>query len=421
MNWIVIEVDFFLIINQSFMFKTLSVFISVLIVFLSCKTTKNSSDTKSANLNVPDSFRPADLFFLSPEKQLLYYQNAEKILPTNKIEAGKKKYPLRKSLRDLSGFSFKYKDTVRTIEDFIRTTRAVGIMIVRNDTILYERYEQGNNAATKWIDFSVAKSITSLLFGAAMQDGYIKSLDDLVPKYIPELANTVYDSVTLKNLLQMHSGVAWNDDTRSPQSDLMKVGRLEKENGWNAVVEYLSKLKRVAPPGRRFNYNTIETSLMGLILSRAIGKTLSQYLSEKVWKPFGMHDDANWIRSRVNNIEIGGCCVSATLMDHALLGLYAMNNGIGLDGKPQLPENWIKESITPTRSYKGYGYYWWLHPGRYFASGAFGQQVEIDPATRTVVAIHSYWPIAFHDYYIDYIDGFIAEVIKYVNANTKAN
>ena len=113
--------------------------------------------------------------------------------------------------------------------------------------------------------------------------------------------------------------------------------------------------------------------------------------------------------------------MSATLKDHALLGMFTMKNGVGMDGKSQLPETWMKESITPTRSYRGYGYYWWLHPGRYFASGAFGQQVEVDPSSKTVVAIHSYWPIAFDDYYIDYLDGFIAEVIKYLNKNSNPN
>ena len=381
----------------------------------------STSVASAQKLNVPDTFRTADLFFLTPEKQLLYYQNAEKILPTNKIASGKNKYPLKKAVKDLSGFSFKYKDTIRTLEDFIKTTRVVGIMIIRNDTILYERYEQGNSPSTKWIDFSVAKSITSLLYGAAIQDGYIKSLDDFVPKYMPEFSNTVYDSVSLKNLLQMHSGVAWNDDTRSRESDLMKIGSLDKEKGWPAVIEYISKLKLAAPPGRRFNYNTAETTMAGIILSRTVGKSLSEYLSEKIWKPFGMHDEANWIRGRTNNVEIGGCCVSATLKDHALLGMFTMKNGVGMDGKSQLPETWMKESITPTRSYRGYGYYWWLHPGRYFASGAFGQQVEVDPSSKTVVAIHSYWPIAFDDYYIDYLDGFIAEVIKYLNKNSNPN
>ena len=389
----------------------------ILIILSSCTTTKNSSGTQNSksSLNVPDSFRTADLLFLSPEKQLLYYQNAGTILPTNKIDAGKKKYPVKKVLKDFSGFSFTYKDTLRTVDDFIRVTKAVGIMIIRNDTILYERYEEGTLPSTKWIDFSVTKSITSLLFGAAVQDGYIKSLDEKVTKYIHELAKSEYDSVSLRDLLQMSSGIGWIDDPRNPNSDLIKVGRMEGPNSWMPIMEYLSKLKRVAPPGKRFNYNTTETTLAGVILSRAIRKTLSEYLSEKIWKPFGMHSDANWIKGQATNIEIGGCCVSATLLDHALLGIFAMKNGIGLNGKQILSEKWMEESIKPTRSYKGYGYYWWLHPNRYFASGAFGQQIEIDPASKTVIAIHSYWPIAYHDYYIGFIDGFIDAAIKYVN------
>jgi CubicO group peptidase (beta-lactamase class C family) len=390
-----------------------SLFKYALLFFVSAGFVVNIEGQK-ANTATKDSFRTADLFFLTPQKQLEYYQKADQLLSTNLIEAGKKKYPLTEAVVDLSNFSFKYKDTLRTVNDFMKQTNVVGLIIIRNDSILFERYRDGIGPKTKWVNFSVAKSVTSLLYGAAIQDGYIKSLDQKVSEFIPELKGSVYDSVSLHNLLQMSSGVAWNDDSRNPKSDLFRISRIEKEYGWKAALDSLADLKRAAPPGKRFNYNTIETILAGIILKNSIKKPLAQYLSERIWKPFGMHNNANWVKIRALNVENGGCCISATLRDYALLGLFAMKNGKALNGKQVLAKDWMQRSVTPTSSYKGYGYYWWLHPknSRYFASGAFGQQIEIDPASNTVMAVQSYWPIAFSDYYIDYMDGFIEAMMN---------
>ncbi len=393
----------------------LKIHFGCILVFISltCTTAKKSSQTQDGNFPSIDSFRTADLMFLSPDKQLRYYQNADRILPTNKIEAGDRKHSLIEALRDLSGFSFSYKDTVRTLKDFMRETNVVGLIILKKDTVLYEQYNHGTEAKTKWINFSVAKSVTSLLYGTAIQDGYIRSLDEKVTKYISELAGSVYDSVSLLNLLQMSSGVAWKDDPKDPESDLLKVSRMEAEQGWAGVAKYLSGLKRAAPAGTKFNYNTIETNLAALILHRTIGKPLAQYLSDKIWKPFGMHSDANWIKSRSLKLELGGCCISATLRDYALLGLFAMNNGVDLNGKQILPADWMQNSTTSANSYRGYGYYWWLRPGGiYFASGAFGQQIEIDPSQKVVIAVQSYWPTPFSDYHVGYIDAMIEAMLK---------
>lgn len=390
-------------------------YLFILLFFISCSENKKIAETSSASKS-DRSFKTADLFFLTPEKQLEYYQSVDQRLPVNKIEAGTTKYPLIESPVDLSGFSFKYKDTLRTLEDFKKQTNAVGIIIIRNDSILFEQYNQNIRPATKWINFSVAKSVTSLLYGVALKDGYIHSLDEKVSHFIPELRGGVYDSVSLHNLLQMSSGVAWNDDSRDYNSDLFRIGRIEKEHGWKAALDTIKNLKRAAPPGQHFNYNTIETVLAGMILKNAIKKNLSEYLSEKIWKPFGMYADANWVMVPALDIENGGCCISATLRDYALLGLFAMKNGALQNGDQVLPKDWMQRSVTPNSSANWYGYYWWLRPEskRYFANGAFGQQIEIDPSQNTVVAIQSYWPTAFNDYYDGYIDTFIAAVLRQV-------
>lgn len=384
------------------------------ILFLAANAgAQTPGDTKNIALPSKDTFRTSGLLFLTPEKQLLYYQNAEKILPTNKIEAGTRKHRLIEAPLDLSGILFRFKDTMRSLNDFVRDTKAAGLIVLKNDTILFEKYN-GIEQKSKWINFSVAKSVTSLLYGAAIKDGYIKSLDDKLTRYIHELAGSVYDSVSLKDLLQMSSGVAWNDDPRDRESDLLKVAMLESTQGWPGIAKYLSQLKRAAPPGTKFNYNTIETNLAALALYRAIGnKPLSNYLSEKIWKPFGMHEDGNWVKSRSLGLELGGCCISASLRDYALLGLFALNNGIDLEGIQVLASGWMQQATTSSRSNPGYGYYWWLSPTRrYFASGSFGQQIEIDPSQRIVIAIQSYWPIAYSDHYVSYIDAMIEAIIS---------
>jgi CubicO group peptidase (beta-lactamase class C family) len=355
----------------------------------------------------------ADFFFLTPEQQLDYYQKAGELLYTHTIKTGVHKYPLKNTLKDFRGFRFTYKDTARTINDFIKQTNVVGLIIIRNDSILLEQYAHGVQPGTKWISFSVTKSVTSLLFGIALKEGFIHSMQDKVTRYLPELRGGVYDSVSLHHLLQMASGVKWIDNVNDPESDLFRIGSIQKKYGWKAALDSVAHLKRAAAPGTKFNYNTIETILASMLLKRVTGKPLSQYLSEKIWKPFGMQQYANWVTNEAMNLENGGGGLSASLRDYALLGLFTLQNG---KGSP-LPGDWMKKSTQPSAAYEGYGYYWWLRPGgkRYFAAGSFGQQVEIDPLNKTIIAIMSYWPVAFDEYYESYADTFIEAMMKEVN------
>ena len=392
-------------------------YFSALFLLPSCSPLRQNNQQTPVSVNTQNS-SAVNLLFLTPEKQLETYQNIENLMPTGMIRAGNDPYPLKEAPSDFSSLTFSYKDTVRTMEDYLRQTNVVGLIVVKDDRILLEHYREGTHAKTKWVNFSVAKSVTSLLFGVAIQDGYIKSLHEMVSQHVPQLKGSVYDSVTLRDLLQMASGVAWNDDPRISESDLVKVGRIGKEQGIDSVFAYMSRLKPAAPPGSKFNYNTTETSIASIVLRNAIGKPISEYLSERVWKPFGMHNDANWMKIANTDLENGGCCISATLRDYALLGMFSMKEGKNLKGKQLLPTGWMKESTTSSKGFKGYGYYWWLRPnGRYFASGSFGQQIEVDPAKNMVIAIQSYWPIAYNPYYVDYMDSFIDGIIRYLNQN----
>ncbi|MEJ7577761.1 MAG: serine hydrolase domain-containing protein [Pyrinomonadaceae bacterium] len=287
----------------------------------------------------------------------------------------------------------------------------MGLLVLKDGRVVLERYAGGNTAQTKWISFSIAKSVTSLLYGAAIRDRHIKTLDDQVIKYVPELAGTAYDGVTLRHLLQMSSGVAWNDDPRNRESDVAKLTQIDREGGLKALLAYMGRLPRAAAPGTRFNYNTAETDLAGAVLRSATGRSLSEYLSEKIWKPFGMQSDAHWVKMRSGDLERGGCCISATLRDYGRIGLFALSNGTTRNGTRILPAHWMEESTRPASTNPGYGYYWWLRRnGGYHASGIFGQHIEVNPKERVVVALQSYWTVAFNDELTGHHDAFIEAV-----------
>jgi CubicO group peptidase (beta-lactamase class C family) len=324
------------------------------------------------------------MFWSVPEK-VAGFRNMPKLTPTRAIAAGPNAYPLPRKAMDLSGFSFAFDDTDLSLDDYIRRHNVAGLLIIKDGFVVYERYELGNTAASRWMSWSVAKSVTSLLVGAAIQDGYIESVDEKVSDYLPRLKNSSYDDVTIRALLQMSSGVAWNEDYADPESDINTIR-------WDtlSVYEELRHKPRVAPAGEVFSYNTAETNLVGTLLRSAIGNNLSTYLSEKIWRPFGMEFSASWNLSEAGGGEFGGSSLNATLRDYARIGLFALHNGKLRDGTQVLPEDWIAESTAPSIALNSYGYLWWLRGnGVYAASGIFGQAIHIDPAHNIVIAQHS--------------------------------
>ena len=315
---------------------------------------------------------------------------------------------------DFSAFQYTFGGASHGLDHFMRTLNVVGVMVITDGQIVLERYARGHTADAPWESWSVAKSITSLLFGAALRDGHIATLDDDVKKYIPSFAGTSYEGVTLRHLLQMSSGVAWNGDMSDPQSDVAQLPRLNSEGGLAAQIAFMGAKPRKAPPGTVFNYSTAEADVTAAVLQAATGRTLSEYLSEKIWQPFGMQSDAHWITMGTSGLERAGCCLSATLRDYGRLGLVALNDGVTADGRRILPAGWVTESTRPSAASRFYGYFWWLRlTGGFFASGSFGQHIEVAPERATVVAIQSYWPEAFNDTLIAHNDTVVAALIAY--------
>jgi len=323
--------------------------------------------------------------FWTPEQQVASYRNINMIFPTREITAGGKTLELPQKLRRLDEVEFQVEGQSLTVDEYFLEQNVAGLLVIKDGKIAYERYGLGNTEDSLWISFSVAKSVTSMLIGAAIQDGYIKSVDEKVTDYLPRLKNSAYDQSSIRNVLQMSSGVEWNEDYADPKSDVNTAT-------WDtlSLYEFLRNKPRESAPGEAFNYNTAETNLAGTILRSAIGNNLATYLSEKIWKPFGMESDANWMLTEVGGGEFGGCCINATLRDYGRLGLFAMGKGRLADGTQVLPEGWMAESTAPSKGSPGYGYFWWLYDDEtYRASGIFGQAIYINAKENVVIAMHS--------------------------------
>jgi len=280
------------------------------------------------------------------------------------------------------------------VDAYMAGQRSAALLVVHDGKLRLERYGLGFDAGGRWTSFSVAKSFTSTLVGAALRDGFIGSMDDKVSAYIPQMKGSAYDDVSIRQLVTMTSGVQWNEDYADPNSDVARFNNHKPEDGLDATVSYLRRLPRAAPAGTRWNYSTGETNLVGVLLTQATKKPLATYLSEKVWVPAGMEQQATWILSRTGQ-EISGCCVQASARDYARFGLFILD-GARAGGQGIVPDGWLAEATTARAAIgipgRGYGYFWWTYAdGSFSARGIFGQGIFIDPKRKLVIASSANW------------------------------
>jgi CubicO group peptidase (beta-lactamase class C family) len=281
------------------------------------------------------------------------------------------------------------------LRTFMADSNAAGMMVLQDGQVRFEDYALGLGAQDRWTSFSVAKSFTSTLLGAALADGFITSLDDPVTKYVPGLTGSAYDGVSVRQLATMTSGVAWDENYFDPGSDVAQMNRFVLEYGENAVVAQMKELDRGAEPGTKWLYSTGETNLIGMLVENAIGLPLAEYVQTKIVEPAGFSGGLFWmVDPRGGNI--GGCCLSLRLSDYARMGQFVLEGG-----GDSVPEGWFAEATRPVltgadNSPVSYGYQWWLYPnvGGFGAQGIFGQTISIFPEQQLVVAIVSNWPAA---------------------------
>lgn len=372
-------------------------FLKHLILLIASCVAFSASHADAPYINPADDEKnfgaPEKALTWTPEQQVAGYRNAHKIFFTRTIEKGDNVYTLAYERHDLGDVQLTLEEQSMTVDEYFRQQAVAGLLVIKDGKIIYERYGLGNDENSTWISYSVAKSVVSMLIGAAIKDGYIDSVDEKITAYLPRLQGSSYEQSSIENVLQMSSGVEWNEDYADPESDIATAP-------WDTLqlYEFLRDKPRASEPGQTFNYNTAETNLAGNLLRSAVGNNLSTYLEEKIWKPFGMEANANWNLTEPGGGEFGGCCINATLRDYGRLGLFALAEGRLKDGTETLPAGWMQRSTAPSKGYAGYGYFWWLdRNGSFSASGIFGQGIYINPDESVVIALHSARPEASVD------------------------
>ena len=353
------------------------------------------------------------------DANVLLYPNADRRvafahtnawMPTRALYPSASPYALETKIDDnLSSVTYTVDGETFTVADLLSREPLMGMAVVDGNSIKLEHYAADHGPESVWISFSVTKSFTSTLIGAAIKDGFIGSVDDKVEDYLPRLKGSDYGRVTLKNILQMSSGIAWNEDYTDPESDVSVAGTLQGV----ALTDYLSKLPQKHKPGTVFNYNTAESNLLGEVLRAAIGNSAADYMNAKIWQGFGMEHAANWLQSAPFAGETGGCCISASIRDYARLGIFVKNGGVDASGESILPENWMSDATAPSKGFEGYGYKWWLQgDGAFMAAGIFGQYIYIDPENDVVISVHSNAPAAVDTNYHAHVDAAMAALAK---------
>ncbi len=348
----------------------------------------SDKDTRNLIANMPTDRNV--LFWTIPQRDAAFrsLDALPALAKSNVIEAGDTVYTMPKGAPLKIGTD---------VDAYMKGQRTAGLVIVQDGKVRLEKYGLDFSAQGRWTSFSVAKSFTSTLVGAAIKDGYIKNIDDKVSVYIPDLKGSVYDDVSVKQLLTMTSGVKWNEDYEDKNSDVARFNDHTAEPGIDVTVSYMRKLKREAPAGTKWVYKTGETNLIGVLVSSATKKKLSDYLSEKIWTPFGMEQDASWLLGSTGH-EISGCCIQASTRDYARFGMFIMGGG-KINNKALLPDDWLAPATSKQADIgvpgKGYGYQWWTYDdGSFAAQGIFGQGIFIDPKRDLVIASNSNWPKA---------------------------
>tara|TARA_R110001606_G_scaffold16153_8_gene65429 strand:+ start:4874 stop:6091 length:1218 start_codon:yes stop_codon:yes gene_type:complete len=343
-----------------------------------------------------------NVLFWTQDQRDNAFRQMEVLTTTRTIEAGDtvREIPAGKPLPALLPAADGTDGAGISIDDYMADQRLAGLVVLQDGKARLEEYRMDFTKDDRWTSFSVAKSLVSTLVGAAIKEGFIKSLDDPLTTYIPELTGSGYDGVTVEQLLTMTSGVKWNEDYEDKNSDVAKFNTTKSKDGVDPVILYMKTLVNEAEPGTRWQYNTGETNLIGVLVAKATGKSLSEYLSEKVWKPYGMAKDAVWILNDGGK-EIGGCCISATTRDFALFGQFAMNGG-KIGDTSVVPDGWYEKAGTKQADIgmegRGYGYQWWTYDdGSFAAQGIFGQGIFVDPKRKLVIASNGNWPRATPD------------------------
>lgn len=329
--------------------------------------------------------------------------------------------PLLSAEKPLTDARYQVNGKTYNLQDYLKRQNVSGMLVLKDGKIAWKYLGEGNTDTTLWTSRSVGKSVVSTLVGVALKEGKIRSLDDLVTQYEPDLKGTAWDGVTLKQLITHTSGVAWNEDYTNPTSDFAQLTECEAKPGtYDCVRKLVSGLKREHPAGQHWSYSSGGAWLLGDVLERATGMTLAAYLEKSIWQPYGMASDGVWHAYRKGQHDVGAHGFNATLEDWGRFGEFILHNGTLPNGKQILPDNWVKDasrwtqadgSVSDAHPTSLYGYQWWNNEvpvtatkvvpaaneslkGSLWALGIFGQMIMVNQAENLVIVQWSTWPQA---------------------------
>jgi len=292
----------------------------------------------------------------------------------------------------------------RDTQTFLNETDTVALVVIAGGTIRYENYWLTGGPDVHWMSFSVCKSFVSALIGIALDEGHIKSIEDPITDYVPSLNGSGYEGVRIKDILQMASGIRWNEDYSDPNSDIARYIRTVGDGA--SFDEFTRSLEREYEPGTAFRYNSSDTQALGMLLIAATGRSIADYADEKLWQPLGMEYDGYWNTDNFG-VESAPGSLQVTARDYAKLGQLYLN--MGQWGNEQIiSADWVRASVTPDAPYlmpgtlyegypMGYGYQWWPldgDEGEYIANGVYNQFIYVNPAKQVVIVKLS----AFREY-----------------------
>jgi len=301
--------------------------------------------------------------------------------------------------------TYLYAGERRSAEILLELTDTVALVVLKNGVKVYENYWLTGGPDVTWNSFSSGKSFIGALVGIAIAEGFISSVEDPVTDYVEILKGSGYEGVRIKDILQMSSGIAWNEDYTDFNSDLNRFARLQALGG--SFDEFATTMRRELEPGTYNRYNSIDTQVLGMLVAEATGQSVPEYMAEKLLRPLGMEFDGYFVVDEDGRaLSMGGMNIAAR--DYAKFGELYRLGGVW-QGRQIVPSDWIRQSLTPDASHLlpggnpqsdedwGYGYQWWLMDGGrgdYAAVGIYNQFVYVDPATDTVIVKLS----AFNDY-----------------------
>lgn len=328
----------------------------------------------------------------------LSFRSMDRIFTTRAVPRSGPVWELPRAEHALD-FTYSWQGQQHAATDILDRTFTNALLVIKDGRIVSETYRNGSDQSSRFIAWSMTKSINSLLVGCALADGSIDSLDTPISNYLPELRGGGYENVSIRHVMQMRSGVDYEE-----RYDFANPGRAAS-NHINALVKNVARfadvartLPRIHPPGEHFQYKTIDTAVLGWLVERATGGTVADYTARCVWGPLGAESDGFYIMDGTPGTgrEFSGAGFNARLRDFGRVGQMMLQGGVA-DGRRLVSAEWVAQSTSPSGPEDnvrgGYGLQWWtLGAGSYAAIGLQGQYMFVDPATRTVVVKLSYFP-----------------------------